>query len=302
MLKTGHESGASKGLARGAWVSIWGASLSFLIAAGVGLMVDSVTLLLEAAASLTILISALLMRFSAQKIHSPPDDAFHYGYHKYETFTSVIERVLIIASCVMSIKFAVQDMIHAEEIESYALPAVAMFFSGLLSLGVMLYLKHLSGRVRSQMIEASALHWLSDALLSFGVSAGFVAGLWIHHAGYSRIAPYVDPVMALVLAGCLLMTPFRGLMGELSELLDAAPSPEVRDKVRGVVDGYKARVAGVHRLRTRKAGQKIFTEVCFLVREDLTAGHAEALAQAFERDLDAHFPGCDVIVHFKPHR
>jgi cation diffusion facilitator family transporter len=297
--KRKREHSSSEMLAVAAQVSIWGAALSFLIAAVVGIMVDSVTLILEAAASLAILVSALLMHFSAQKIHTPPDEAFHYGYHKYETLTSVIQRGLIMVTCVISIKFAVQDIVHAEEVESYSLPAVAMFFSGLISLGIMLYLKWTAKHVHSQMIQASALHWLSDAVLTFGVCAGFVFGLWIHGSPYSGISPYVDPVMALILAGCLIVTPVQGLMRDLSELLDAAPPQEVRDKVQAVLEQYKSRVSGTHRVRTRKAGQKIFVEACFLAHETLTIGYVEKLAKEFERDLTVHFPDCDVIAHFR---
>jgi cation diffusion facilitator family transporter len=296
-IKTEHSSQGA--LAVAACVSIWGAGLSFLIAVVVGFMVDSVTLILDAAASLAILVSALLMRFSAKKIHEPPDEAFHYGYHKYETLTSVIQRGLIMITCVISIKFAIQDIIHAEAVTSYGLPAVAMFFSALISVGITVYLKRTAKRVHSQMIQASALHWLSDTVLSFGVCAGFIFGLWIHGSAYSGLSLYVDPVMALILAGCLIVTPVKGLMRDLSELLDAAPPQEVRDKVQTVLEQYKSRVSGMHRVRTRKAGQKIFVEACFLAHETLTLGSVEELTKEFERDLTAHFPDCDVIAHFK---
>jgi cation diffusion facilitator family transporter len=284
---------------KAARISIFGAAASFLIAAVVGVMVDSVTLLLEAAASFSILVAALLMRFAAKKIQAPPDDAFHYGYHKYETLTSVIQRILIMATCVVSIKFAVQDILHAEEVTDYGLPAVAMFFSGLLSLGITVYLKRLSGRVRSQMVRASALHWLSDTALSFGVCAGFILGFWIHSAGYSKVAPYVDPVMALILAGVLLAAPLGEFWQDLSELLDAAPAREVREKVRDVLEGYGAQLYGMHRLRARKSGQMIFVEACFLAGEAMTVRDVGALALRVEEDLKAHFPECDAIVHFK---
>ncbi|HNX68193.1 MAG TPA: cation diffusion facilitator family transporter [Candidatus Omnitrophota bacterium] len=296
------ENGTAGMIRRAARASIWGSGISFLIAVVVGIMVDSVTLILDASASLAIFVSALLMHFSAKKIHAPPDDTFHYGYHKYETLTSVIQRALIMVTCVISIKFAVQDILHAEEVTNYALPAVAMFFSGLLSLGVTVYLKWVSKRVPSQMVRASVLHWLSDAVLSLGVCAGFVLGFFIRGSAYAWFSPYIDPVMAITLAGCLSAAPLKELFQDVLELLDAAPPREVRDKVQAVVDLYSPRVSGTHRVRTRKAGQKLFVETCFLERETLTLGHAEELAGAFEKDLRSHFPDCDVVVHFKSRR
>lgn len=291
-----------KDLAWAARVSAWGAGISFLIAAVVGVMVDSVTLVLDATASLAILASALLMRFSAKKVHAPPDEAFHYGYHKFETLTAVVQQGLILVTCVVSIKFAVQDIVHPEEVKSFGLPAVAMFFSALLSVGVTAYLKRLAKRVRSQMVRASALHWVSDTVLSFGVCAGFVFGLLVRGSAYSGITPYIDPVMAIILAGCLLAPPVKGLLRDLYELLDAAPAREIRDKVRAVVGLYNSRVSGTHRVRVRRAGQKIFVEACFLERETLTLARAGEIAREFEKDLKSHFPDCDVIVHFRSQR
>ncbi len=84
------------------------------------------------------------------------------------------------------------------------------------------------------------------------------------------------------------------------ELLDAVPSREIRDKVRQVVDEYKPRMFGVHRLRTRKAGDKIFVEVCFVVKEEMTVKEAEAVAADFEKDLKSRLHHLDVVVYFKP--
>jgi len=100
------------------------------------------------------------------------------------------------------------------------------------------------------------------------------------------------------LAFVLMVMPVKGFARDLAELLDGVPAKEVREKIREVIDRYQPETLGLQRLRTRAAGQKIFADICFCVREDVTVAQAEILAASIERDLKACLYGCDAVVSF----
>lgn len=281
-------------------VSILGSAVLFLISAIVGIALDSITLILDASASLVILIVAFLMYASIKKVHSPPDKFFNFGYEKYEPLTLVTQGILIIATCLISIKFAIQDIIHPDDVEHYGIPVLATFISGFIGVFITGYLKKAARRTNSEMLKTARMHWFADTMLSFGVCAGFLSGLILQRLGFSRITPYVDPVMAIVLAVILIQMPIRMIAHNALELLDSVPPGDIRSKVAKVVDEHKPRSFGVYRLRTRKAGERIFVDVCFIVKEDLTVAQIQELAGSFERDFKAFFPVSDVVVYFKP--
>lgn len=281
-------------------VSICTSVILFLITAVVGIAVDSITLLLDASSNLVILFVAFFMHFAIKKVHRPPDDFYNFGYGKYEPLTAALQGSLIIATCVVSMKFAIQDIIHADEIHSYGLPALATFISGIIGIFIVIYLRRVAARTNSVMLKTASLHWHADTVLSFGVCAGFFFGLLLQNFGFDRITPYVDPLMAIILALLLIRVPLKTIMHNVLELLDAAPAESIRMSVRKVVEEYKPRSFGVHRLRTRKAGEKIFVEVCFIVKPSLTIAEVEELARNFEQDLKIHLPVSDVVVYFKP--
>lgn len=281
-------------------VSFWGSVILFLISAIIGVAVDSITLILDASASLVILIVALLMHDSIRKIHRPPDEIFNFGYEKYEPFTVAVQNGLIIATCLVSVKFAIQDIIHADDITNYEIPTIAAFVSGIIGLFIALFLRRAGNRTDSGMLRTAGTHWFIDTGMSFGVCAGFFLGLKLKEAGDTTITPYVDPIMAILLATVFLIPPIKGLKRNIMELLDAVPSQEIQSKIRKVVDQYKPNSFGVHRLRARKAGEKIFVEICFIVKADLTVKEVEDLANNFERDLKGHISRLDAIVYFKP--
>jgi len=283
-------------------ISMAGSIILFLVPAVIGIVVDSITLILDAGSSLIILLTAGLMYFSINKIHLPADENYNFGYHKLEPLTASIQGGLIIAACAISIKFALQDLVHPEDIHNYTLPAVATFFSGVLGVFITAYLKKTAARTKSQMLKAAGLHWTTDTALSFCVAAGFCFGILLQNLGYAKITPYVDPVMAIMLALFFIFPPIKDLTHNVLELLDAAPMEDIRHKINTVVDQHKPRAIAVHRLRLRKAGPKVFVDVCFIVHDHLTVAHTDQWAQDFEKDLKNHLPECDVIVYFKARR
>ncbi len=62
-----------------------------------------------------------------------------------------------------------------------------------------------------------------DTVLSFGVCFGFICGLLLQRMGSYKMTPCVDPVMAIILASILIGVPFKTVMHNVLELLDAAP-------------------------------------------------------------------------------
>lgn len=281
-------------------VSIWGSIILFLISAGVGVVIDSITLLLDASASLVILLVAFLIRQAIKKIHLPADERFNFGYSKYEPLTVVVQGILIIITCIISISFAVQDIIHADDVHDYALPMVATFISGIIGVFITIYLKKAGERTISTVLKTAGLHWYADTILSFGVCFGFMIGFILQYLGYYKITPYVDPVMAVILALLLMQAPVKTVIHNIFELLDTVPVKDIHNKVKAVVEVYKPKSFGVYRLRARQAGEKIFVDVCFLVNGSLPVVAVEELAQGFERDLKAHLPNSDIVVYFKP--
>ncbi|MDD5496414.1 MAG: cation diffusion facilitator family transporter, partial [Candidatus Omnitrophica bacterium] len=279
-------------------VSLVGSIVLFILSFSVGIAVDSITLLLDASASLIILVVALLMHVSIEKLHKKPDDTFNFGYEKYEPLTVVVQGILIIATCVVSMKFAIQDIIHPDDIHGYFLPVISTFLCGIIGVSVFSYLKMVSKRTGSSIMKAASLHWLTDTVLSFGVFVGFLTGLVLHGLGYTRITPYIDPAMAIILAAFLIRVPVKTVTHSVLELLDAVPHGD-GEKVKKLIERYKPASFAVHEVKMRKAGEKIFIHVCFNLKDDSSTRQIAQLFEAFERDLKGHFNNCDLTICFK---
>ena len=280
-------------------ISIFFAVLLFLISLVVGILSDSVVLLLDASAGLVTILVAFFMRKIIKTLNKPADSAFHFGYGKYEPLTVTLQGAMIILSCIIAGKFAIQDIIHPEHLARYDLPAITSIFLCIMSLAMFLYLKKVSKSTRSSMLKMASLHWFIDSSMSLGMFIGFGFGALMLKLGLTHIAPYVDPVMTLILIAFFIKSPVEAIMHNGVELLDMVPPKEDMKKITQITEKHKARSFGIHRIRARKAGQKLFIDICFLVEGNTPVKKAEELAKDFEKDITSHFPNSDVVVYFK---
>lgn len=284
---------------RAAHISILGAVAVFLISVAVGLITDSVALLLDAGTGLVILLMAVFVRANLAKVGSPPDPRYNFGYEKYESLTVAIQNGAILFTCLIGIVFAVQDIIHPENVVRYDLPVLATLVSAGISLVLAAYLGHVSKATGSSMLRTAAVHWIVDASLSFAMCAGFLVGLFLSGAGYKAMSAYVDPAMAILLGLAIMASPLKALSGNLRELLDGVPEPSVHEQIKQAVQKHGAVFPGLHRMRVRKAGRRTFLDIGFKLSGGPTWEETQVLAENFEQALLREVPDCDVVVYFK---
>ncbi|MDD5432058.1 MAG: cation diffusion facilitator family transporter [Candidatus Omnitrophica bacterium] len=281
-------------------VSMFFSIAIFLIALIAGIISDSITLLLDASAGFITVFMAFVVHSNIKKLDRPPDSFFNFGYDKFEPFTVVMQGGMIMFSCVVALYFAIQDIVHAEDVARYDIPMIASMVSGVIALIIAFFIRNVSVRTRSHMLKASALHWFVDSFFSFAMVSGFAFGYYMQQKGYHRITPYVDPAMTIILATILIWTPIKLIKTNLRQLLDAAPSDKIRAEVEKIVDRHKARAFGIHSIRMREVNEKVFLYICFQMHGHITMLQAQEFVKAFEADVAEHFPKYDVIVYFYP--
>ncbi|MFA5144520.1 MAG: cation diffusion facilitator family transporter [Candidatus Omnitrophota bacterium] len=282
------------------FVSLVFSVVIFFLVLGAGIISDSIALLLDASTGFIMVFMGFILRLSIKKIEMPPDRFFNFGYEKFEPFTAVIQGTGIIFSCIIASYFAIQDIIHAENITRYDIPMYVSFLSGSIAMFTALYLRRVSLKTSSNMLKVSSFHWFMDSLFSFAMCLGFLFGFYMHKLGYVRITPYVDPGMALVLATVFIWTPLKLIKHNFRELLDAVPVNEIRSEIEKIVEKHKARAFGIHSIRMRKAGDRVFLDVCFEIHGHTTLAQAQAFVEGFEKDIASQFPKYDIIVYFYP--
>lgn len=183
------------------------------------LLTGSLALLSDALESTVNVAAALLALFAIHFAQRPPDATHPFGHTKAEYFSAVLEGVLVVLAALLIAREALPRLLHPTPLGDLG-PGLglALLASGLNGLLAYVLLRE-GRRLRSPALTADGYHVLSDVLTSLGVLLG--VGL----AGLTRLW-VLDPLLALLVAGHILLLGLRLVRQSVGGLMDEGLSPE----------------------------------------------------------------------------
>jgi len=266
----------------------------------IGIFVDSITLILDSSKRFIAAVAAMLGIFVIKNIHKSADGRYHFGYSKYEPLAITIECVLLISVCLMSFKFAIADIIHHEDMLRYDIPIYFTMICGVGGLILGSYLKRVGAITNSSILIANGWAWHLDGLFSFGICAGFTVAVALNASGRQNLAHYVDPAMTMILISIIILHPLKTIKHHVLELVDASPGEDVEKIVQEEAEKLKKKynLAGIKRIRLRKAGRKFFIDLVFSLEEKETIDKIGKITSEINRELSNKFSDFDVLISF----
>src|SRR5262245_57465797 len=165
-------------------------------------LTGSVGLLSDAAESLVNLTAALVAFLALLYAARPVDREHTYGHEKIEFFSSGLEGGLILIAAVTIGWTAVDRLIHGSEIRQLDLGLSLSLAAALINLAVAQVLLRAGRRYHSIVLEADGQHLMTDVWTSVAVLVG-LGVVWLTEA------LWLDPLLALAMAGYIMLTGWR---------------------------------------------------------------------------------------------
>ncbi len=275
---------------------------SFSIVLGVGVLAlktgawwltNSAALFSDALES-TVNVAASVIALVALRFAERPPDANHtYGHQKAEFFAAVVEGALIIVASVAILE-------HAWA--SWRDPApLAAPWQGLALNGAAAVLNAVWGTVllragrqnRSVTLEADGRHLWADVVTSAAIIAGILLALWTRQ-------PALDPLLAAGIAVYVLWSGTSLIGTSVSGLMDAAPPPDVVERIRRLVGEHAEGALEVHDLRTRHAGRLTYLEFHLVVPGDMRVSESHDICDRIEAALRGEMQHLTITIHVEP--
>ena len=285
---TGHER------TRAAAVSI--ASNAFLIVLKLfaGAATGSVAILTEAIHSAIDLIASCIAYFSVRQAEEPADAEHRYGHEKFENVAAAAEGVLILVGSGVIIYASAHALIQGPELESLGFGIAVIGFASLVNLVVSAWLFRRAAATESAALEGDAQHLRTDAYTSLGVLVGLAL---VHWTGYE----WLDPVVALLIAGAIVVTGLKLVARSWRVLVDEALPPEELAAIRTAIEDFAGgEIVGYHQLRTRRAGARRYVDLHVQFRAGTTLEDAHGIAHDLQDRIAAVLRGADVLIHLEP--
>lgn len=292
---------ASWGRARGgksvaAGVSILANLLLIAVKVVAGILTGSISIITEAVHSATDLLASIIAFFSVRKAEEPADDSHLYGHAKVENLAAAIEGVLILVGAGVIAYEAVRRLIEGSEISLIGLGIAVMGLSAFVDMAVSTYLYRAARRFDSPALEGDAAHLRTDAATSLAVLVGLAL---VELTG----ATWLDPAVALAVAGAIVVAGLRLVLRSSRVLVDEALPPQELDAVEEVVRSHRGEeVVGFHKLRARRAGSYRHIDLHVQFAPGTSLERAHAVAHDLAREIQSHVRGADVLIHLEPSR
>ena len=279
---------------RAAAVSIVSNTLLIALKLFAGAVTGSVAILTEAIHSGIDLIASCIAYFSVRQAEEPADAEHRYGHEKFENVAAAAEGVLILVGSGVIIYASANALVNGTELEALGFGIGVVGFAALVNLVVSAWLFRRAKATDSPALEGDAAHLRTDAYTSLGVLVGLAL---VHWTGYE----WLDPVVALLIAGAIVITGLRLVARSWRVLVDEALPPEELAAIRTAIEDFHGGdVVGYHQLRTRRAGARRYVDLHVQFRAGTTLEDAHAIAHSLQDQIAARLRGADVLIHLEP--
>jgi cation diffusion facilitator family transporter len=256
----------------------------------------SVAILSEALHSMVDLIASVVAFVSVRKADEPADVDHPYGHEKVENVGAAIEAMLILVGAGVIVYEAVNRLSTGATVDQLGLGIAVIAFSGVTNVGVSRFLSRQANRQNSPALAGDAAHLGTDAFTSAGVLLGL---LLVQITGANAI----DSVVAIIVAGVIVVTGVRLLRRSTGALVDEAPPPEEMDRVEAAIATARAdspEVVGYHKLRARTTGRRTYVDMHVQFAAGTTLEHAHEVAHRLRDAIESDLGDAEVLIHVEP--
>ena len=280
---------------RAAALSIASNSILIVLKLTAGAITGSVAIITEAMHSSVDLIASVVAYVSVRTADKPADADHPYGHDKIENLAAAIEALLILVGSGVIVFESVRRLASGvAEVHSLGVGIAVIAFSVLANVVVSTVLARRARETDSPALEGDAAHLRTDAATSAAVLGGLLV---VELTG----AAWLDPVIALVVAGAIVYAGITLLMRASRVLVDEALPPEELDAVRDAIAAFGPRgVRGYHKLRARRAGSRRYVDLHVQFAGGTTLEAAHATAHQLQDAIRERLRGADVLIHLEP--
>jgi ferrous-iron efflux pump FieF len=258
---------------------------AWLETGSVALLSSLVDSLLDAAASLVTLVAV-------RHAMTPADREHRFGHGKAEPLAVLGQSAFITGSAMLLLAEAVRRLISPVPIENAPAGIAVMIFSIVVTIGLVLFQRHVVRRTGSIAITADELHYRSDVILNVSVIAALVLGSALDLS-------ILDPLFGAAIGIWIVYSSVQLARLSLFQLMDHELPDDERERIRAIAQSHPD-VAAAHDLRTRVAGPTAFIQLHIEMDGAMSLVRAHEISDEVEAKLRAAYPNAEIIIHQDP--
>ena len=239
-------------------------------------------------------VAASGLAFAALSYAERPADKNHpYGHDKAEFFAAVLVGVLIIVAALSIFENGWASWRRPEPLRLPGIGLPLNVVATVLNAAWAGVLGQAGRRSRSAALKADSRHLWSDVATSVGVLAGVGVVL-------ATGVLWVDGAVAIAVGLHVLWSGWGVVRESVGGLMDEAPSEDIMERTRELLNRSAEGAIEAHDLRMRLAGRMTYLEFHLVVPGAMQVADAHTICDRVEAALKAETPGLVVTIHVEP--
>ncbi len=192
-----------------------------------------------------------------------------YGFSQIESLFVLIKSGLLIGVTAFLIINGVETILDGGNQVDAGIVAIFELIVSAICVIMYIVLNKLNKKYTSPSIKTEVYIWKLDAISTLGVGSAFILKLILDQTSLHTIGPYIDPVIAIILALMLLKEPLGIFIESLKNLVLFAPNEETTTKIRKICsEELKKYDCYINFLDVIKTGRKIWIQIYFVLEKD----------------------------------
>lgn len=251
------------------YVSFWTGVIFVLVEFIMAMYSKSQSVLTDTVYDAIELVVIALTIFIIPLFYKPISEKHPFGFAQLESIFILLKGFMFIAVMIALIANNIQIMVSGGNQVDHMQVSIFEAFLTLFSIIVYLSLRRLNKRVSSPTIAAEIYGWKIDVLGSIGVTIAFFGASFLKDTSFTYITPYLDQIVAILLAALMLPEPCRMVVDAFRSIILFSPDDEtiedIKEKAGSVLE--KTQYIPVFYDITR-TGRRIWISIYFTTRVD----------------------------------
>jgi len=284
---------------RGLKIAMAGSFLLSLSAIIMALLTKSQAILLDGLYTFVALIMAFISLKVVNLVKTPETKERPFGYMAFKPFLNLIKSLVVLMLLLVFLITNIQELTTGGRIISLNMATIYIFICLVIYVIIIFLLKRYEKEANSSILNLEVKLLRIDALLTLGIAVSLIVAIILVKLGYTKILPYVDPVIVIILIAVSLPAPIKVLVIEFKRLLLISSEndieKEVKEQIEPEIEQYG--LTNIH-VWSLKSGRTYYIFLYSDLKEEkVTIEHLDEIRKAIFGKLSKIYPNfwADII-------
>lgn len=273
-----------------AWISIISNLVLAIIMFIFGLMLNSISLLANAAHTFSDMLSSFIILIGFKLSGLPADKKHPFGHGRIEFISTALIAVILI---VVGVEFGInayRRFIANIEVKGDYVIAIIIFGSAFFKMWMSLFSLELGNRINSSALIADSWHHKADGMAMFLVAIAIVASKFKYYR--------IDALFGFIISLLIIFTGINILKDSFSKLIGEMPDENLLKEIKGIVLSASG-VISMHKIKIHNYGDFKEISLHIQIKNNLSLVKAHNLSEEVERLIESK-TYCKALVHVEP--